>query len=71
MSYYKDQEQELIPESREARIRDTYIKCSRLEAENKELRSIIECLLTMEVHDYDALAIKQDAKEMYEALNEK
>lgn len=39
MSYYKDQE--LIPENREAKIRDTYIKCSRLEAENKELKKLI------------------------------
>lgn len=43
MSYYKDQE--LIPENREARIRDTYIKCSRLEAENKELKDIIKELI--------------------------
>lgn len=40
--------------------------CIKFQNENNELKSIIEYLLTMETHDYDSLAIKQDAKEMYE-----
>lgn len=47
-------------------LTNNYIK---LQNENKELKNLIEYLLTMKVHDYDALAIKQDAKEMYEEFN--
>lgn len=40
MSYYKHQE--LIPENRESKIRETYIKCSKLEVENKKLKEILK-----------------------------
>lgn len=45
--------------------------CIKFQNENNELRSIIDYLLTIEVYEYEDLSVKQHAKQMYEALNEK